>query len=400
MIYLDNNSTTPIDPAVIETIHQCYQQGFLNPSSQHRAGQEARRALESSRLSILKMLGARTAGMASDSLIFTSGGTECNNLALIGLAHAVAEKWKQDHQLESNNHTGQILISSIEHPSLIGAAEHLARLGFEVVKIPVDSRGMVRLDSLEKYLQQPTLLVSIMLANNETGVLQPVQQAVELAHQHGALFHTDAVQAVGKIPVSFQELAVDALSFTAHKFNGPRGIGGLILRHGISLQPTLFGGFQQMGLRPGTEDVALVKGMEKALNLFNSNPKRYDEVGQLRDHLQRRILARIPDAVVIGDLEHRLPTTLNIAFPGIDRQAFLMAVDMAGIAVSTGSACASGSSEPSPVLQAMGLSEEVIESSIRISLGVFNTAAEIEIVVVEFSQIIERLKSSGVSDNR
>lgn len=400
MIYLDNNSTTPLHPLVIDTIHQCYQQNFFNPASQHQLGQRARRALETSRLSILQMLGGRTTGMASDSLILTSGGTESNNLALIGLAQAAAEEWRQKFGIKSQDQMGQILISSIEHPSLVGAAEHLARLGFHVVKVHADQDGMVCLDSLSKHLDQPTLLVSIMLANNETGVLQPIGQAVELTHKQGALFHTDAVQAVGKIPIDFQALAVDALSFTAHKFNGPRGIGGLILRHGITLQPILFGGFQQMGLRPGTEDVALVKGMEKALSLLSEEPDRYQKVGQLRDHLQARLLSEIPHATVIGKTDNRLPTTLNIAFSGIDRQALLLAADMAGIAISTGSACASGSSEPSPVLVAMGLPTELIESSIRISLGVFNTNTEVEKVVSLFSQMIDRMRPIESSDNR
>lgn len=387
-----------MDPSVIEALQQCYRKGFFNPASQHQVGQRARKALETCRAAILGMLGGRNSGMTTDSLIFTSGGTESNNLALIGLALAAAEKWKQLHPHDAYHQTGQILISSIEHPSVVAAAQQLVKLGFNVLKIPVNQQGIICLEALERYLDQPTMLVSMMLANNETGILQPVKQAVELVHRRGALFHTDAVQAVGKIPVDFQELNVDALSFTAHKFNGPRGIGGLILRHGVSLQPTLFGGFQQMGLRPGTEDVALVTGMETALGLFHDNPQRYQKVCQLRDQLQSKLISAIDGAVLIGEKECRLPTTLCIAFPGIDRQAFLLAADMAGIAVSTGSACASGSSERSPVLLSMGLPEEIIDSSIRISLGVFNTSVEIEQVVTSFSQIIDRLKPRLNSD--
>jgi cysteine desulfurase len=395
-IYLDHNSTTPIHPAVAEIIHQYHLAGYVNPASQHQRGQQARRRLEQHRLSIARLLGAATTGMRTDQLVFTSGGTESNNLALLGIAAALVEESEAGKKQRPDSM--RIAISSIEHPSLIGAAEQLARLGFEVVKLPVNATGVCEPDEVLPIIQQsgeaskPLRLVSLMLANNETGVLQPVKKIAQLCRQHGILIHTDAVQAVGKMTVNFRELDVDAMSFTAHKFSGPRGIGGLLLRPGIPLQPILFGGFQQMSLRPGTEDVSLVAGMDKALSLFDENPQSMEHVRSLRDELQLKIQTEIPEAVVVGADQPRVPPTLNIAFPGIDRQAFLMAADMAGLAVSTGSACASGSSEMSPVLMAMQLPEEVISGAIRISLGVSNTRAEIVEASRRIFNIINNLR--------
>jgi cysteine desulfurase len=389
-IYLDHHSTTPLHPQVAQVLAECYAQPFYNPASQHRAGQIARRALEDARRSIIQMLGGESQGMKSDTLILTSGGTESNNLALIGLAlHAFEQRNREQPPLGAGKPS--VLISAIEHPSTLGAGEQLARLGFEVQKIEVDRHGVVKLEHLESLLQSPTMLVSIMLANNETGVIQPVKQAAGICQRQGVLMHTDAVQAVGKVGVDFRDLGVAAMSFTAHKFNGPRGIGGLLLRHGVELQPTLFGGFQQMARRPGTEDVALTMGMEKSLKIFFEDPQRMDRVAQLRDQLQSELISDFPQAIVIGDKAQRLPTALNIAFPGLDRQAFVMAADIAGVAVSTGSACASGSSETSPVLRAMKLPEAVCESAIRISLGAMTTAEEIEMGAGRISNILKQL---------
>ncbi len=399
-IYLDHNSTTPIHPRVAEAMHECHLAGFVNPASQHRMGQQARQRLENDRLQIARFLGAQTTGMSTDQLIFTSGGTESNNLALIGLARTLMEtEGKSPDQYSAS--PGRIAISSIEHPSLIGAAEQLVRMGFEVVKIPVDSHGVCRVRFLEELIEedkansaagQSLRLVSIMLANNETGVLQPVREAAAVCHKNGVLIHTDAVQAVGKIPVNFRDLDVDAMSFTAHKFSGPRGIGALLLKSGIRLQPILFGGFQQMAMRPGTEDVALATGMAKALELFVEHPETMSRVESLRDQLQAQIVENNPDAIVIGSEEPRVPQTLNVSFPVIDRQAFLLAADIAGLAVSTGSACASGSSEPSPVLMAMRLPADVISGAIRISLGVSNTQAEIVQATERILKIVNDLR--------
>lgn len=386
-IYLDHNSTSPMLPEVAEVISQCHAEQFVNPASQHRLGQTARRKIEQLRTSIAKMLGAQCDGMHTDQLIFTSGGTESNNLAILGL---VSREISKD---ESN--PKRVLISSIEHPSVFGAAEQLVRLGYQVEKIPVDQNGVCDLAALNTLLDRPAALVSIMLANNETGVIEPIQEAAEICRERGVLIHTDAVQAVAKIPVDFRELGVDAMSLTAHKFGGPRGIGGLLVRSGITPQPILFGGFQQSAIRPGTEDVALTAGMHRALELYFKAPeKRQERLTQLRDELQNSLMAEFDDLVVNGGKADRVPHTLNISFPGIDRQSFLLAADMAGLAISTGSACASGSSELSPVLLAMKLEKEVVEGSIRISLGVSTTPVEVAQSVSRIVKIISVFRGS------
>jgi cysteine desulfurase len=392
LIYLDHNSTTPISLRVAEAMLECYRAGYLNPSSQHAAGRMARRRLEQSRESLLRLLGANVSGMASDQLLFTSGGTESNNLALTGLMGALPAR---------------ILVSAIEHPSVLNTAAHLRALGADVKYIPVDSTGRCDLASLESLLQTPTRLVSLMLANNETGILQPVSEASRLCRQAGALFHCDAVQGVGKIPVSFRQLGCDALTFAAHKMNGPRGIGGLLLRHGVTLNPQMHGGFQQGGMRPGTEDVALAVGMlvalEESLESFqirlnsstsplmnmpatssssetdqtNKSNLAQRELSALRDDFENRLLTEVPDCVVIGRDVERLPLTSCVAFPGLDRQAVVMAADLAGLCISSGSACASGSSQPSHVLLAMGFAEEIVAGAVRVSAGRITTFEEL-----------------------
>jgi cysteine desulfurase len=388
-IYLDHNSTTPIDPRVVDTIASVLKEGFLNPASQHREGQRARRELESLRTKIIDLLGGQSRGMQADQLIITSGGTESNNLALIGLARQSSAKMDP-----SGKSKGRVLVSAIEHPSIIGAAEALQREGFEVEHIDVDSNGVVCLLDLESRLKdsskQSVTLVSIMLANNETGVIQPVSQAVALCHEHSALLHTDAVQMVGKLPVSFTEIGCDAMTFTAHKLHGPRGIGGLILKHGLVVEPILFGGFQQMAMRPGTEDVALLAGMHRGLEIAIGDPDRAARMGQLRDLLESKLTDRF-DMTINGLTATRMPHTSNVSFTGIDRQVFLMAADIEGLAISTGSACASGSSELSPVLLAMKANNDVVEGSIRISLGATTTRDEIEEAIVRISAIVEKL---------
>ena len=388
-IYLDHNSTSPILPEVAQVISETHAQQFVNPASQHRLGQTARRKIEEYRTSIARMFGAQCDGMQTDQLVFTSGGTESNNLALLGLASGNSN---DDH---TDTQSKRVLISAVEHPSVFGAAEQLVRLGYEVEKIPVDNNCVCDLNALETMLQQPAQLVSIMLANNETGVIEPVQAAAQICRSRGVLIHTDAVQAVAKIPVDFGQLDVDAMSFTAHKFGGPRGIGALLVRNGVTPQPILFGGFQQSAIRPGTEDVSLVAGMHRALELYFEAPdQRENQLAELRDQLENGLLEKFDDLVVNGGHADRVPHTLNISFPGIDRQSFLLAADMAGLAISTGSACASGSSELSPVLLAMKLEKAVVEGSIRISLGVSTTPEQVAQSVDRIVDIISVFRGS------
>ncbi len=377
LIYLDNNATTRIDPRVAEAMHQCQLERHANPASQHQAGRRARRVLETARERIAQLLGCHAGDARSDRVIFTSGGTESNNLALFGL---VGEP------------PGDVLISAIEHPSITMAAEALRGRGFDVHPIPVTSEGVIRLDELQRLLTERTRLVSVMLGNNETGVLQPVREIAGICRSRGVLMHTDAVQAVGKVPVGFRDLGVDALSLTAHKFHGPLGIGALLLRGDVPLRPILFGGFQQLGMRPGTESVPQAVGMQVALELWQVEAEqRVRRITSMRDRLESLVCAELTRAVVIGARSPRLPHTSNLSFPGLDRQAIAMALDLEGVACSTGSACASGSSEPSPVLLAMGLPDSLVEGSIRLSLGADTTDAEIEQAARRICKVIKNL---------
>ena len=363
-IHLDHNATTPIDPQVADAMHRCYLEGHANPASQHQLGRRARRVVEDARESLSEMLGAETSGMQADQLLFTSGGTEANNLALLGLA---------------GEPPGRVIISSIEHPSVIGAAEVLQKRGFDVQRLPVAGNGETVVEALPELIDSQTRLVSVMAANNETGVLQPIERIAEICEEHRVLFHTDAVQVAGKSPLHFRQHNIAAMSLAAHKFHGPRGVGALLIRWGVSLQPLLVGGFQQGGLRPGTESPALAVGMETALRLWKKEAdSREQRMRTLRDLLESRLLNGWPDLFINGLNAPRLPHTSNVSFPGLDRQALVIALDLAGVACSAGSACASGSSEPSPTLLAMGLSPEIVAGALRFSLGAGTSEEEIQ----------------------
>ncbi len=382
LIYLDNNATTLIDPTVVKRMHELMQMRLANPSSQHAAGRQARQFVEQARETILNHCGGRTLGMASDQLLFTSGGTESNNLAIFGL---------------SERRPGAIVVSSIEHPSVIAAAQYAGEQGREIRYLPCSSDGVVNLNRLEEWLATqsttgPISLVSLMLANNETGVLQPVTSAAAMCRKAGVLLHTDAVQVLGKSELNFERLNVDAMTITAHKLHGPVGIGALVLRYGVPLSPQSFGGFQQLGQRPGTEMPVLAGGFELAVtNAKTQLSQRVAQMQRLRDALQSKILAAIPNAIAVGARAVRLPQTLSVVFPGIDRQALQLALDMAGIACSTGSACASGSSQPSHVLEAMGLAPLLVRGGIRFSVSAETKEAEIEQAVKSLAAIVSRL---------
>jgi cysteine desulfurase len=366
-IYLDHNATSPVRPEVAEIVRDVSLRYAGNPASQHQAGRDARRSIEADRMALLAGLGAESQSFQSDRLIFTSGGTEANNLAVLGMARAVRRrdplrKW--------------VVLSAIEHPSVLETRALLTAEGFDVQILRALPSGVVDQVHLAELLQQPTCVVSCMLANNETGVLQPVHVHARLCHDFGALLHTDAVQAVGKIRVAFRELGIDALSFSGHKFGGPKAIGGLILKWGVEIDPLLVGGFQQAGVRPGTENPALVSGLMAAKGLTSGVLSQEDRLTTIRDQFERELKENIPDLVINAQSSLRLPHTSNISFPGVNRQAFQIALDLEGVCCSTGSACASGSSEPSTVLVAMGLSEEVISSSLRFSFGWSSTPEE------------------------
>ena len=359
-IYLDHNATTPIAPEVMELVTSVLQNQIGNPSSVHSAGRSARVLVDEAREQVASLIGA-----SPSEIVFTSGGTEANNFALVGVALGLGKT------------RGHIVTSQVEHPSILNPCLQLESLGFEVDRLKVDRFG--RIDGFEDYLTESTLLVSLQHANSETGVLQDIESAGEIARKRGILFHTDAVQSVGKIPLRVQDMPVDMMSISAHKLNGPKGVGALYLRKG---SPDLFspicGGGQEKKRRGGTENVAGIVGFGKACELARLSSQETSKLSSLRDHFLHLVSSQISGVEVFGDLENRLPNTLNLGFEGVEGDTLLIGLDMAGVAVSTGSACSSGTGLPSPVLTAMGIQTDKINSSIRFSLGKSNTIAEIE----------------------
>jgi cysteine desulfurase len=356
-IYLDFAATTPLSPAVVQTMQQLQQQALANPASLHTAGRQTRHIIEAARETILQKIDAQVQGMHADRLIFTSGGTEANHLAILGL---VSEPKKT------------IAISSVEHSSLHGAAELWQQRGGSVDKLPVQHNGVICKTQFQEYVAQHTslALVSVQLVNNETGVVQPIAELAAICRSHNVLFHCDAVQALGKIPLSFRDLQVDALTLAAHKIHGPVGIGALLLKPEVQFQPQMRGGFQQGGLRPGTESVVLAAGFAQAVsNAVDSLPTSSLHLQNLQSFWETNVKRVYPACVINGENASRAFHISNVAFPGVDRQALFLALDFAGIYCSTGSACASGSSEPSPVLLAMQSLREIVASSLRFSFS-------------------------------
>ncbi len=378
-IYLDHNATTTLHPEVAQAMTRCYDQGHANPASQHRLGQQARKLLEDARQRTAELLGATLTGERSDRLVFTGSATEANNLMLLGMA-------------QNQPDPAQLIISAIEHSSVIEPAEHLMEQGWTLDTLAVTQQGVVRGELLPDLLGDRTRLVSIILGNHDTGVLQPVAELASVCNEAGVPLHTDAVQVVGKLPVDFRQLGVAAMTIGAHKFRGPLGIGALILRHDVELSPLMFGGHQQDGLRPGTECLPLVIGMLKALEIWHQEQQEHaDHLRTLRDRFESGILAGCPNATANGAGSPRLPNTSNLAFPGLDGQTMLIALDLTGVASSVGSACSSGSVELSPVLQAMGLPQHVIAGSLRFSLGSTTSEAEVDEAVRRILHVVEEM---------
>jgi len=381
-IYLDHNATTPTRPEVVEAMARCYAEEYANPASQHLPGQRAHRVLEDARERIAAILGADLTCPQADRLIFTASGTEANNLAVLGIARA------------GGTGPGQIIISSVEHQSIIEPAEHLLEQGWRLDTLAVTSDGLVRLENLSSLLSGQTRLVSVIWGNHETGVLQPIAELAQICHSSGVFFHSDAVQAVGKIPVNFRSSGAAAMSLATHKFQGPLGIGALLLRHDVPIAPLQFGGHQQYGIRPGTESVALVIGMLTALELWQKEQEsRRNRMESLLKRFEDRLKTALPWIIIHSAAVARLPQTSNVAFPGLDAQVLLMALDTVGVACSVGSACSSGSTELSPVLRAMGLSNEIVASSLRFSLGPTTTQAEIDEAVSRIVRVCLEIRN-------
>lgn len=372
-IYLDNNATTRPYPEVIETVAHHSSQSFANPGSRHGAGRQARQVLEASRESLAAILGADP-----QQVVFTSGGTESTNLAVFGLTQCSP---------------GTILLTQGEHPATSESCRQLQMLGWTLQHLRVDERGCLIDSQLDEIDWDDVKLATVILAHNETGVIQDVGPLAARCRERGVPLHLDAVQAVGKIPVDFQQLGAATLALGAHKFHGPRGIGALLIRSDVRLAPFEFGGHQEGGRRPGTEPVAMIAGMARALEIWHSHQgETVPRLQALRDQLQAGLLSNCEPAVVNGQDAPRLPNTLNIAFPGLDGEALLVALDLEGIACSLGSTCASGSAEPAPALVAMGCPPEVYRSSVRFSLSVETTPEEIAEAILRITGVVQRLR--------
>ncbi len=383
-IYLDHNATTPMDPDALEAMRPHFLAGG-NAESRHAAGRSARRAWENARETVARVLGAE-----ASEVIFTSGGTESNNLAIFGLAGAEGSP-------------GHVVTSTIEHPAIVEPVARLEAAGFAVDRAPVDKQGLADAGALAQTFREDTRFATLMLANNETGALQPVATLAALAGERGIPVHTDAVQAVGRIPVDFRALGVTTLAASAHKFHGPVGVGVLLVKNGVRLGSRLFGGGQQQGRRPGTVAVPLAVGLATALQRWHDQAEaRTARWKSLRDRLESALIAALgPDRVVRnGPVAEnaRLPQTLNVGFPGLDGDALLMQLDLAGIAASLGSACASGSTRPSPTLMAMRVPDDRLRSSVRFSLGAGTTDTDIDEAARRIAEVVRRIADSPIPD--
>jgi cysteine desulfurase len=381
-IYLDHNATTPVRPEVLAAMLPYLTGEYGNASSIHGFGQNAREAVEQARSSVAALVGARAA-----EIMFTSGGTESDNHAILGAVAAAPGTRKH------------VITSAIEHVAVLDACKALAKSGVDLTILPVNRDGLVDPEDVKNAIRPETVLITLMMANNETGTIEPIKeigqigQIAGIAGEKGIAFHTDAVQAAGKIPLDVKDLGVDLLSISAHKFNGPKGVGALYIRKGTRLAPLLYGGHSERDRRPGTEDVAAIAGMGKAAELAREGLIQESErIGALRDRLERGLLARVPHAWVNGARAPRVPNTSNLTFPFIEGESMVIALDLKGIACSTGAACSSGAVEPSHVLMALGLAPEDARATLRLSLGHQTTEEEIDLALEKIPPVIERLR--------
>ncbi len=380
-VYLDNNATSPMLPEVVEAMRPYLIDHSGNPSSLHQGGKEAKTAILQARRSIATLLGAKPR-----RILFTSGGTESDNMALKGVAFACRDKGQH------------IITSHIEHPAILQSCKFLQQLGYEIDYLDVDEFGLVSCEQLSQTIRPDTILVSVMLANNEVGTIQPIKQLCAIAHEHGALFHTDAVQAIGKIPVDVEDLGVDLLTLSGHKFYGPKGVGVLYKKPDVALEPLMHGGQQEGSLRAGTENVPGIIGLGKAAEIARGHITKGQEIQRLRDLLYQKIKLLVPDAILNGHSDRRLPNTLNLTLPGIRGESMVVALDQHGIALSSGSACKTGSPKPTHVLIAMGKSEEDAHCSVRFSLSgqtteqdIYHTVNALEQTLLEFETTVRFL---------
>lgn len=376
-IYFDHAATTPVDPRVLEKMLPYFTEKFGNPNSQHWFGRQTVSAVDEARDTVARLIGAK-----SSEIYFTSGGTEADNWALRGAAYAMAHRGKH------------LIVSAVEHPAMITTAKELMKRGFEVTFAEVNEYGAVDLEKLERAIRPDTTFVGVMTANNEVGTLQPVKEIAALCKKKGVLFFTDAVQAAGALRLDVKELGADMLSFSAHKFYGPKGVGVLYIRSGLKIDKIVTGGHQERSMRGGTTNVPAVVGLAEALRLaVSESDENAAYVSSLRDRFIRRVQREIPFVKLNGHPENRLPANANFSFRYVEGESLLFSLDLKGIAVSSGSACSSGSLEPSHVLLAMGLPEGLAHGSVRFSFGRHNTAEEVDYAVDALKEIVLKLRA-------
>ena len=375
-IYLDNNATTRLDPMVLEAIMPFMTEHYGNPSSIHGFGEPVRKGIERAREQVAALLGA-----AHDSeIIFTSCATEANSTAILSAVEALPER-------------KEIITSVVEHPAILEVCEHLERRGYTIHRLPVDNQGRLDLDHYQSLLSENVALVTVMWANNETGTVFPVQTMATMAKEKGVLFHTDGVQAVGKFPIHLASSDIDMLSFSGHKIHAPKGVGALYVKRGSRFRPLLRGGHQERGRRAGTENAAGIVGLGMACELAEVHMPIMSHLAELRDELQAGLLEKVPCSIITGDIANRTPNTLNIAFEYIEGEAILLMLNQLGIAASSGSACTSGSLEPSHVMRAMSIPYTAAHGSVRFSLSRYTRQKEIDYVLEKLPPVIERLRS-------
>lgn len=377
-IYLDNAATSPTRPEVVETMLPYFTEHFGNPSSVHSFGRDVSKAVTEAREHVARLLGSPD----PSEIIFTSGGTESDNLAIIGTA--LAKKDKGNH----------IITSQIEHHAVLHTCEYLEKyFGFEITYVPVDENGRINPVDVERAITNKTVLITIMFANNEIGTVQPIGEIGQIARKHGVPFHTDAVQAVGSLPINVEEMNIDMLSLSAHKFNGPKGVGALYIRRGIKLVPHMHGGAQERKRRGSTHNTTGIIGLGKAAELaYKDLHEKQEKLIRMRERLIKGIEDRVPEVVLNGHRSERLPNNVNFSFRYIEGESLLLNLDLQGIAGSSGSACTSGSLEPSHVLLAIGRSHEIAHGSLRLTLGIYNTDEDIDRVLEVLPGIVEKLR--------